>query len=346
MNPIFGAYFFNYMSLLIVSDISKKGANGFVLQGIGFTQQPLQKIAIAGETGSGKSTLLKIIAGLASPDEGSVWFENERVKKVPDEKLIPGHKGIAYLSQQFELPNNLTVEQVLIYNNTLPDSEAATDAATIALYDMCRIGHLVHRRTDQLSGGEKQRVALARLLVSSPRLLLLDEPFSNLDLIHKTILKSVIKSIGERLQLTYILVSHDPLDTLSWADEILVMKDGKIMQQATPQNIYRQPANEYVAGLFGMYNEVNLSLAEVLLQLPGIRINGKNMLIRPEDFKISTQAHNSIKGIVKQVFYFGNYYEMEVLLGDNTIHVKTIEGSMTKGDAVFLTLSPEVIIYV
>ena len=334
------------MSLLHVSGISKKGVNGFILHEINFTQESFKKIAIAGETGSGKSTLLKIIAGLASPDDGTVWFENERVKRVPDEKLIPGHKGIAYLSQQFELPNNLTVEQVLIYNNILPDDEAATDEATKALYEMCHISHLVKRRTDQLSGGEKQRVALARLLVSSPGLLLLDEPFSNLDMIHKTILKSVIKSICEQLSITCILASHDPLDTLSWADEILVMKDGKIIQRGTPEHIYSQPANEYVAGLFGKFNEISLSLAELLSHLPGIKMNGKNMLIRPGHFKIIREENEAIKGIVKQVVFFGSYYEIEVLVEENMILVKTMECSVCKGDEVFVSLKPEAVIYV
>ncbi len=334
------------MSLLRVSGIVKKGTNGFVLHPINFTQQRFQKIAIAGETGSGKSSLLKIIAGLASPDEGDVWFENERVKRIPDEKLIPGHKGIAYLSQQFELPNNLSVEQVLIYNNTLSDDEAATDAASKALYDMCHIAHLLNRRTDQLSGGEKQRVALARLLVSSPRLLLLDEPFSNLDMIHKNLLKSVIKNIGEQLQITCILVSHDPLDTLSWADEILVMKDGSIIQQGTPEQIYNQPLDEYVAGLFGFYNEINLSLAEILSHLPGIVVNGRNMLIRPESFKISTEAVSNLLGIVHQIVFFGSYYEIEILLEENSIWVKTITCNVAKGDVVYIALAPGAVIYV
>jgi len=322
------------------------GTNGLVLNDVSFTQQPFHKIAIAGETGSGKSTLLKIIAGLTRPDEGSVWFENERVKKVPDEKLIPGHKGIAYLSQHFELPHNLTVKQVLIYNNILDDAEAETDATAMALYEMCHISHLLNRGTSQLSGGEKQRVALARLLVSSPRLLLLDEPFSNLDMIHKTTLKSVIQNIGEKLGITCILVSHDPLDTVSWADEILVMKDGKIIQQGTASHIYTRPVNEYVAGLFGKYNEVNLSLAEILSHLPGIKVNGKNMLIRPEHFKISATDNHGLQGIINRIIFYGSYCEVEVLLGENLVLVKTMECNMAKGDAIFVSLLPEAVMYV
>ncbi|MEO7309536.1 MAG: ABC transporter ATP-binding protein [Chitinophagaceae bacterium] len=334
------------MSLLSVSGISKQGTNGFVLQDISFTQQTFQKIAIAGETGSGKSTLMKIIAGLASPDAGAVWFENERVKKVPEEKLIPGHAGIAYLSQQFELPNNLTVEQVLIYNHILSDDDAATDASARQLYKLCHIHHLLDRRTDQLSGGEKQRVALARLLVAAPRLLLMDEPFSNLDMIHKNILKSVIQNLGEKLGLSCILVSHDPLDTLSWADEIIVMKDGRISQRGTPATIYNKPMNEYVAGLFGFFNEVNLSLAEILSHLPGLKMNGKNMLIRPEHFILATEDDGALRGVVKRVLFYGSYYELEVLLNEDSIVLKTIDCNLEKGSVVYISLDPAQVIYV
>ena len=161
-----------------LTEVSKKGEGDFVLSGISLTQRKLEKIAIAGETGAGKSTLLKLIAGLAQPDGGRILFEGEKVMG-PEDQLVPGHAGIAYLSQHFELQKSLRVEQVLGYSNAL--SERAADT----LYSVCQIDHLLKRRTDQLSGGEKQRVAICRLLISAPRLLLLDEPFSHLDMVHK-----------------------------------------------------------------------------------------------------------------------------------------------------------------
>lgn len=321
------------MNFLTVSGIYRKEEDNPVLENINFTQQQSDKIAIAGETGSGKSTLLKIIAGWVPPDGGQVMFENERVKKVPSEKLIPGHPGIAYLSQQYELPNFLTVEQVLEYANNLPG-----EAATI-LYEVCRIGHLLKRRTDKLSGGEKQRIALARLLVASPRLLLLDEPFSNLDVIHRSILKAVIHDISERLNITCILVSHDPVDTLSWADKIIVIKNGRIIQEDSPVNIYRRPVNEYTAALFGKYNLINASQAENILPLPPIDKDRRKILIRPEDFKIVPSAGNTISGIVNEVLFFGSYYETEVLLSQDIVIVRTLNTTLSKGDVVHLALS-------
>src|SRR5215203_1380378 len=145
---------------LLVYRITKQQENDFVLRDISFIQQQFQKIAIAGETGSGKTTLLKIIAGLIQPDEGQVVFKNEIVKG-PEEQLIPGHPGIAYLSQHFELRNNYRVEEMLNLTLQLEDEQADT------IFKVCRINHLLKRKTDQLSGGEKQRVALAGLLISS-----------------------------------------------------------------------------------------------------------------------------------------------------------------------------------
>ena len=217
---------------------------------IDFVQHEGSHLAIAGETGSGKSTLLKIIAGLAAPTTGAVYLEGVRVRG-PMERLIPGEPGIAYLSQYFELWHHYTVQEVLSYSNDLSPGEAT------ALYRLCHIDHLLLRRTDQLSGGERQRIALARLLVHPPRLLLLDEPFSNLDMIHKRLLKKVIRDVTGKYRITCILVSHDPFDTLSWADELLLLKEGRIHQQGPPREVYSAPLDEYAAGLLGEYALVN-----------------------------------------------------------------------------------------
>ena len=328
------------MFLVEVIGIEKKEERGNGLSNIKFTQKKLEKIAIAGETGSGKSTLLKIIAGLGQPDGGKVLFEDKRVKG-PLEELIPGQKGIAYLSQDFALPHFLTVEQVLIYANPLPDALAEKDEVAKELYATCKIAHLLNRRTDQLSGGEKQRVALTKLLLTQPRLLLLDEPFSNLDMLHKSLLKSVINEISDRLNITCTLVSHDPLDSLSWADTILVMKDGAIVQHATPEEIYKQPINEYVAGLFGKYNLLPSSISKALLGARDKTKGREGLFIRPENFVITkSQKDLSAKGIVQKVSFFGSYYEIEIKVEGVVITVQTqLQLYLLKGEGVFVSLS-------
>jgi len=161
------------MALLAVQHINKKIQDNTVVSDISFEQQALQKIAITGESGAGKTTLLKMISGHAQADSGTVLFNGKRVVG-PEEKLLPGHPSIAYLSQHYELLNNYRVEELIWFENKLSEATAK------ALFRICRIHHLLQRRTGQLSGGEKQRIALCILLVKQPRMLVLDEPFSNL----------------------------------------------------------------------------------------------------------------------------------------------------------------------
>ena len=312
------------MALLEVQNISKHQPDRIIIDDISFKQEALQKIAITGESGAGKSTLLKIISGHAQAGSGTVMFNGEKVIG-PEEKLLAGHKEIAYLSQHYELHNNYYVKD-LIWFQIKVDEEAA-----IQLFEICRISHLLERRTDQLSGGEKQRIALCMLLVKHPKLLVLDEPFSNLDPIHKSTLKTVLEDITDRLQITCLLTSHDPHDTLSWADEIIVMKGGKMIQQGTPQTIYHQPVNEYVAGMFGKYNLVTPEQAAWF----GIQAN-ENIIIRPESFSISETVSNGVKGTIEKVSFWGGFYEVEVLVDEVTIVVKVMKNEWSVGEEVFI----------
>jgi iron(III) transport system ATP-binding protein len=316
------------MEFLQIVDVS---ACGRALQGISFSQPRRQRLAVAGSTGSGKSTLLKVIAGLVQPDRGSVLFEGRRVLG-PVETLVPGHRDIAYLSQDFELRNNYRVGDVLSYASELTEEEAA------ALYNVCRIDHLLGRRTDQVSGGERQRIALARLLVRPPKLLLLDEPYSNLDRVHKEILRSVIGDILERFGMSCILVSHDPADILSWSDDILILREGMLVQKAGPERIYRQPADEYVAGLMGKYNRIHPVLAARLGRLPGAG-QGKDLLIRPEKLTLSALGSAAAQGRVTGISFVGGYYEVEVEVAGTRLLVRSDTNAYQKDQVVYIGLT-------
>lgn len=323
------------MALLSVNNLSKQERGNYVIHDVSFVQEPLQKIAITGETGSGKTTLLKMIAGLVQPDEGTVLFENIRVKG-PLEKLIPGHAGIAILSQHFELRNNYRVEEELESKNLLTEDEASH------IYAVCRINHLLKRKTDQLSGGERQRIVLARLLTTHPRLLLLDEPFSNLDAGHKSIIKSVLADISSELHTSCILVSHDAPDVLSWADHILVMQAGQIIQQGSPLTIYRQPVNEYCAGLFGEYNL--LKGVSTKLFTDNVQVlpeNNKELMIRPEFFHINGGAsEKTVTGKIQALYFWGSYYLLHVLAGNQILRIQVNNDQFLPGDEINLSVSP------
>ncbi len=322
------------MALLKVSNISKQLAGVPIVDGVSFEQQYLQKIAIAGETGSGKTTLLKMIAGLIQPDQGRIVFKDKQVLG-PDFKLIPGHPDIAYLSQYFELRNSYRVEELLSYANNL------TDKMANAIFEVCMINHLVKRKTDQLSGGERQRIAIARLLIGSPKLLILDEPYSNLDLIHKNILKNVIREIGESMNISCLMVSHDPIDILSWADEIILMQAGKIVQQGKPEAVYRYPVNAYAAGILGNFQVLTPDLSDAFRKIAGLEPTGKSIFVRPDYFNI-VSAVAGIEAIVKELFFLAGIYELELSIGDTIITIRTMLRHIKKGDHIFIALEKEI----
>lgn len=314
--------------LLTVTDLTVSNAQGVVLENVSFALKSKQHLVIAGETGSGKSTLLKSIAGLIQPDSGVLLLGEETIVG-PADKLVPGHPEIAYLSQHHELPKSLRVEQVLEYANLLSKEEAAK------LFTLCQIDHLLTRRTDQLSGGERQRIALAKLLVTSPQLLLLDEPFSHLDAIHKTTLKAVIEDVTRHYHITSVLVSHDPSDTLPWAEKMLVLKDGKVVQEGSAAKIYQQPLNEYVAGLFGKYTIIPAGVTNVFQ--PEVK-NRKDIFIRPEALIVEkTNKKGGCRGLVLANAYYGSHYDVTVQINDQNFVVRSVE-PIESGKKVYVRL--------
>ncbi|BAV09085.1 iron(III) transport system ATP-binding protein [Filimonas lacunae] len=317
-----------FLEVAGVGKQERKG--GDVVKNVSFELPRFRKLAVAGETGSGKSTLLKMVAGLAQPDSGNVYFNGVRVEG-PYEKLIPGHPGVAYLSQQFELATFLSVAQVLEYANLLEEEDARL------LYEVCKINHLMARRTDELSGGEKQRIALARLLITAPKLLLLDEPFSNLDMIHKGVLKTVIRDIGDKLHITTVIISHDPLDILPWADELLIMQQGSIAQQGPAREVYSHPVNEYVAGLLGKYNVIPAHWPH-MAQLAPAAIADKPVIIRPEQLTLATNGKAGVPGVVKKILFMGSFYDLEIETGGILLVVRVMECLINEQDTVSVAL--------
>jgi ABC-type sulfate/molybdate transport systems ATPase subunit len=310
------------MSFLQINGLTKHGKKDLVLNHVSFTLPQFHRLAIAGETGSGKSTLLKIIAGLVQPDSGTVILDNERILG-PTEKLVPGHSSIAYLSQHFELPHSLRVEQALAYANTLSQENASL------IYQVCRIDHLLQRRTDELSGGERQRIAIARLLIASPRLLLLDEPYSNLDMVRKSTLKEVIRDVGQQLDISCILVSHDPDDTLPWADEIIIMKGGEVVQKGSPQDVYGHPVNEYAAGLLGKFSVVHSGNSQA-----------ENRLVRPEGFEIVDSGTSGLSGKVLNSSFMGSHFELDVDSQDQMIVIRSFK-EYPIGETIFFNVKAQ-----
>ncbi len=317
-------------SIIEVKNLQLSLAGNIAIDGINHVFQLNKNIGIIGETGSGKSSLLRLIAGLEQADQGAVFFNSERVLGA-NEKLIPGHPKIAYLSQHYELRNNYRIEEILSYNNLIEDETANS------IYKLCEIDHLYKRWSDELSGGEKQRVALASLLTQEPEVLLLDEPFSNLDIIHKRKLLSLLRNIQAVTGVSFITVSHDVQDILSWSDEIIIMQKGKIVQSGTPDILYHQPVNEYCAALLGYYQLLN-NTKQLFFDITKTidSDNEKSVLIRPGYFSFTESQQNSHMGTIKHIEFFGNYYLVEVLIGNLSILISSPTINKAIGEEVFL----------
>ena len=294
-----------------------------------------EKIVIVGETGSGKTTFLKLLGGLDYLDEGSIFINDVKLKG-SNETLIPGHPSIAYLSQYFELFNNYYVDEILSYKNEFSIEES------VELFEICKIDHLLKRKSNELSGGEKQRVALARQLLLKPNLLLLDEPFSNLDNIHKSLLKEVLENIYEKLALTIVLVTHDVKDALSWADRIFVLKQGKIVQSGTPFQIYHEPINEYCAGLLGDYDTLN-HIENMAMNIVALEKHNKHkkLFVRPEYFKINNTNNPAVYGVIERILFYGNYNLLFVNINGHQLKVQSFDTSLEIGEKIMLSLNKE-----
>ena len=202
---------------------------------------------LLGPSGCGKSTTLYMIAGLEKPTSGRIYFGDEDVTDLPAEK-----RGIGLVFQNYALYPHMTVRQNIMFpleNAKVPKAEALKIAQEMA--DLVQIGHLMDRKPGELSGGQQQRVAIARAIAKKPRVLLLDEPLSNLDARLRLETREEIRRIQQETGITTIFVTHDQEEAMSITDAIVLMKDGVLQQKEAPQEMYRKPANQFVASFMG-----------------------------------------------------------------------------------------------
>jgi len=290
-------------------------------------------VAIIGESGSGKSTLLKNIYGLLKPDEGQVFFEDKRVLG-PDEQLIPGHKQMKMVTQDFSL--NIYAK---VYDNIasqLSNTDLKSKAEkTIKMMEHLRISALKNKKIIELSGGEQQRVAIAKAMIADTQVLLLDEPFSQVDALLKNQLRADIKRVAADTGVTVILVSHDPADGLFLADQLLILKNGELLQTGKPSDIYQKPKHIYTAQILG--NAVVLSKADA--EKIGLKTSKESVVFYPEWAEING-SWSSRRFEVRDVYYKG-FYE-ELLLERNGVNIRALQlnrGELKKNDHVQVSIS-------
>lgn len=262
-------------------------------------------VVILGPSGCGKSTLLSTISGLKKPDSGTIeynhqlFYERERQINLPAEK-----RNIGFVFQSYALWPHMSVYQNIAFPLKVRKYARSKIRAKVEdILDLVEMRKHINSYPDQLSGGERQRVALARSLVYNPSLLLLDEPLANIDANLKETLLREIKTIHSRLNLTTMYVTHDQTEAFEIADRIVIMKDGLIMQQGTPQQIYTQSENEFVANFVGINNIVKDEDLKKLTLKEHIQTSDI-ATIRPEDIVVTCDG--KYQGVIRELVYLGD----------------------------------------
>ena len=268
--------------------------------------------AIIGESGSGKSTLLKLIYGLLAPSAGEIRYKGWLVP-TPKDKLIPGHDAMRMVSQGFDDLNHYAKVWDNIASQISNIDIDLKQRNTEKVLKRLRIDHLAQQRIADLSGGERQRVAIARALINEPEVLLMDEPFNQVDAAFRDSLQQDVERIVAETGLTVILVSHDPSEVLAMADHMLIMRNGKILGNGAPQDLYYNPTNAYVARLLAKSNILSVEQAKAL------NIHTKNSVaIHQEWIQCKTNLQGSWE--IAQVRFRGLYHEYVLAHGEQQLH--------------------------
>ncbi len=324
-------------SFLQATSISKLYP-GERVSGVSKTSLTIQQgkiTAIIGESGSGKSTLLRLLYGLLTPDEGKVHFKGERVWG-PEEKLIPGHDAMKMVTQHTDDLNlfaKVWDNVALLLPNTNLKLKEEKVAQALSLLNM---SHLAENRIVDLSGGEKQRVALARAIITRPEVLLLDEPFNQVDTSFREDLQQDIRQIVRETGLTVIMVSHDPSEILSMADELIVMKDGKILESGEPVAVYAEPKTLYTASLLANCNVLDKDKAKLCGII--LKAKKKSAAIYPEWIELGPS--DKADWLVKMVLFKGFYEDLLLEKDDQALRVRDyVIGKYKEGDNVSLNIT-------
>lgn len=273
-------------------------------------------VALLGPSGGGKSTILNLISGLLPATKGEIYFDTENVT---DKDAL--ERGVGMVFQNYALYPHMTVLDNIIFPMKMMkiDKETRTKKAK-ELAKLVRVEDQIDKKPGELSGGQQQRVAIARALAKTPKILLLDEPLSNLDARLRVEMREEIRRIQQETGITTVFVTHDQSEAMHIADKIMILQDGKIQQFDTPSNLYNHPANLLVAKFIGdpVINEVKIDSIKKYLKLPK---DAAYIAIRPEAIKVATGKDTKIPVYVESVVSFGKDRVTRVKLDDSEMVV-------------------------
>jgi spermidine/putrescine ABC transporter ATP-binding subunit len=321
---------------ITVQDLTKRFGPLEVVSRVSFSIEEGELFTLLGPSGCGKTTLLRLIAGFYAPDGGEIRFDDRRVNEVP-----PHERGIGMVFQNYALWPHMTVFDNVAYGLKLQKIDRSRIADRVAsVLEKVKLTGLGDRYPGQLSGGQQQRVALARALVLNPKILLLDEPLSNLDAKVRVQVRAEIRKLQKELGITTVYVTHDQEEALTLSDRIAVFNAGRVFQIGPPRELYERPANRFVADFIGINNLVDGTVRAIEGTLRNVRVEtavgeisaiyderlhvGDRCVIciRPENAAVDGQTggeRNHLKGTISFAAYLGNTLRYDVDLGNGVI---------------------------
>jgi len=297
--------------MLQVKDASFSYNKNFTLNGINFSIKAGEHLSIIGESGSGKSTLLKLLYGEHDLNSGEIYWNSEQILG-PKFNLIAGYEFMKYVSQEFDLEPFISVEENIgvFLSNMYPKKKRLRIKELLEVVELTAFSKIKVR---YLSGGQKQRVALARAIAKQPEVLLLDEPFSNIDNFKKQSLRrSLFRHLKEN-NISCIVATHDKDDVLPYADTMIVLHQGDVLAKDSPQNLYKHPKKALIAAFFGAYNVFKSS--ELIL----LNHDANDIIIYANEITIT--KHSNLVARVFKSHYMGHYYLIEVTFNDRAIFI-------------------------
>ena len=334
-------------TLINLKGISKTFDGESVLNNIDLFIRDGEFVTLLGPSGCGKTTTLRIIAGFENPDSGEILFEDKSINGVPAYK-----RQVNTIFQRYALFPHLNVYENIAFGlkvKKTPDSEIKEKVSE--MLTLVNLNGMEKRNISKLSGGQQQRVAIARALINHPKVLLLDEPLSALDLKLRKDMQTELKNIQKSLGITFIFVTHDQEEALALSDIVVVMNEGEIQQIGTPEDIYNEPKNAFVANFIGESNILEgIMLKDNLVKFfkqefecvdKGFDKNEPvDVVIRPEDIEIVPESESNLTGIVSSVTFKGVHYEVIVDISGFKWMIQSTKCSEV-GDKIGIKFSPE-----
>ena len=305
--------------LIQLIDISKSFDGQMVLDELNLNIHENEFVTLLGPSGCGKTTTLRILGGFTGPDKGRVVFDGQDITKIP-----PNKRPLNTVFQKYALFTNMTIAENIAFGLKIKKkSKSYIDDKIRYALKLVNLDGYENRMPDSLSGGQQQRIAIARAIVNEPKVLLLDEPLGALDLKLRQEMQYELIRMKNELGITFVYVTHDQEEALTMSDTIVVMNQGYIQQIGSPESIYNEPENAFVADFIGDSNIIPATMIEdKLVSILGTRFAcvdtgfGSNrpvdVVIRPEDVILVEPSDGMIQGVVSHLIFKGVHYEMEV----------------------------------